>query len=465
MARRHVLATLLMFALVGTTVAAAEDPNAVRQEVADALKDPSLAFERYLTARLGEANATLAKTLARGGGSTSGNSGTLAASSSASSASLLSPAEAAQAATSLPPNLRVLVPAMSSGAERARRQAVFRTNLRRAALLNSQALRKVQAAGGSAADAPVYGVTDFSHLTPQEFRTLYLSKAFGQLKGRVDESDADAGVDAADAADASTNARRRLMQSNPSFQCKKKIKTFPFSKVVPPTTLDWRSVNGTSYVTPIRNQRSCGSCASFSTVVTLEAVSIRRSLARQSRNLGNAGTSISDGTDLSEQDFLDCWDPQTDECEGAMPSWYYDRATCKGVASEVDVPYKARDANACAAGVARDTLGLKGWFQPPTTDKGLKQAIAKAPVSIAIWAEDTFSMYRGGVMPCGTPDGSKQVNHAVAAIGWDASAFIVKNSWGTGWGDEGFVRLASGCAKGKSALNMHTPGYNVGVNF
>jgi len=260
------------------------------------------------------------------------------------------------------------------------------------------------------------------------------------------------------ASDADANADR------PALQCKKKIKTFPFSKVKPPTTFDWRSVNGTSYVAPIRNQHSCGSCASFATVVTLEALSIGRSLARQARGTANAGTSISNGTDLAEQDFLNCWDPSTDECDGAMPNWYYDRATCKGIATEADVPYKAKDANVCAV-VPRDTLGLKGWFQPPTTDLGLKQAITKAPVSIAIWAEDTFSMYRGGVMPCGTPDGSKQVNHAVAAIGWDASAFIVKNSWGTGWGDEGFVRLASGCAKGKSALNMHTPGYNVGVNF
>lgn len=419
-----------------------------------------------MTERLGEANATLARTLA--GGS---SDGLVAASTT--TAPLLSAAAAAQVAAALPPNLRVLVPAMSSGAERARRQSVFRTNVRRAAQLNAAALRKAQAAGTPAGDAPVFGLTDFAHLTPAEFRKLYLSQPFAQLKRQVDETEASASVSAADeqpgSSDEATGQRRRrrgrsLAQSGSGLQCNKRLKSSPFSRVTVPATWDWRKVGGTSYVTPIRDQRSCGSCAAFSTMVTLEAVAIGRTLAARSGKL-NAGTTASDATNLSEQDFLDCWNPRTDQCNGAMPSWYYDRAVCKGVALEADVPYRARDSNVCRTDVTRDTLGLKGWFEPAATDKALKQAVTKAPASIAIMAEDTFMLYAGGVLPCGTPGNIKGVNHAVAVIGWDASSFLVKNSWGRGWGDNGYFRLASGCAKGKSSMNMLTPGYNVGVNF
>ena len=60
------------------------------------------------------------------------------------------------------------------------------------------ALRKAQAAGTPAGDAPVFGLTDFAHLTPAEFRKLYLSQPFAQLKRQVDETEASASVSAAD---------------------------------------------------------------------------------------------------------------------------------------------------------------------------------------------------------------------------------------------------------------------------
>jgi hypothetical protein len=454
------------------TAAADADTDAARQEIADALANPAAAFERYLTVRLGEANATLASALAGRGGSGSG------------SGSLPSAAVADSAENALPPSLRVLVPAMSSGAERARRQAVFRANLRRADALNKAALRAARRAGTPAADAPVYGLTAFSHLTSDEFRRLYLGKPFAQLKGQVDMSGAeDASAVHDDNAAAHDDEmighgahaepgsglrrrrrRRRLAQTASALQCNKKLARFPYGTTNPPATFDWRNVKGTSYVTPVRDQQACASCVSFSTVVALEAISIRRRLAA-SRTVSAAGTSASSAVDLAEQDFLNCWNPTTDECQGALPSWYADRAVCKGVASERDVPYAARDANACAQ-VARDKLGLKGWYHPPVTDKGLKQAVFKsAPVAVAILAENSFGMYRGGVLPCGVPGAGRGVNHAVAVVGWDATSFVVKNSWGANWGDAGYVRLASGCARGKSSLNMHTSGYNVGVSF
>jgi len=483
------------------TTSEARDADATRQEVADALADPTAAFERYLAQRLGEAGAALAR------------------SSAADKLAPLSAVAAAAAAGALPPSLRELVPAMgSSGAERARRQAIFSANLREASALNAAALRDARARNQNPADAPVYGLTDYSHLTRDEFRRMYLGRPFAQIQSGASGEEAAAAAAAvaatsaapdeaaaageaaaaaataaasaaaapgeaaaageaagASAASASAGpgtrrrrrARRALAQAPPlpPFHCGKEV-AFPHARASVPSRHDWRNVRGVAYVTPVRSQGSCGSCAAFAVAAVLEAVSIRRVLAARRRRGAAAAAAappVAEAADLAESDFLDCWDPSTDQCEGAMPSWYLDRAVCKGVASERDVPYAARDGNACAA-VARDTLGLKGWFQVPVTERALKQAVFHGPVAVGIRAGGgALGLYQGGVIPCGTlADVKGYVDHAVTIIGWDAGSFIAKNSWGTGWGEGGYLRLASGCAKGESALNMLTDGgYNV----
>ena len=72
--------------------------------------------------------------------------------------------------------------------------------------------------------------------------------------------------------------------------------------------------------------------------------------------------------------------------------------------------------------------------------EALKQAVSKAPVSVAVEADSAvFQMYTGGVVDstaCGT-----SLNHGVLAVGYTDEYWIVKNSWGENWGEKGYVRI------------------------
>jgi hypothetical protein len=69
----------------------------------------------------------------------------------------------------------------------------------------------------------------------------------------------------------------------------------------------------------------------------------------------------------------------------------------------------------------------------------LKAALAEMPVSVCVDAEE-WQHYTGGIFSnCGT-----SLDHAVLAVGYDTSAFKIKNSWGTYWGESGYIRLAMG---------------------
>ena len=81
------------------------------------------------------------------------------------------------------------------------------------------------------------------------------------------------------------------------------------------------------------------------------------------------------------------------------------------------------------------------------SEADLVAAIAGRPVSVAVEADQaSFQHYRSGVMSgsCGT-----KLDHGVLAVGYDASAFIIKNSWGAGWGDHGYISLARGKYNGE----------------
>ncbi len=72
----------------------------------------------------------------------------------------------------------------------------------------------------------------------------------------------------------------------------------------------------------------------------------------------------------------------------------------------------------------------------------LKAAVSKQPVSVVIDASD-WQLYKSGIFECGeTKKG--QINHAVLLVGYDEEAWIVKNSWGNKWGEEGYIRLRMG---------------------
>lgn len=186
--------------------------------------------------------------------------------------------------------------------------------------------------------------------------------------------------------------------------------------------IDWREKGA---VTPVKNQASCGSCWAFSATGALEG-----------GNFVANGKLIS----LSEQQLVDC-DTQSSGCGGGLMDYAFEYVMAHGLCTEEDYPYHAKDED-CKDDKCESAISIKGYEDVPENDgAALKQAVAKAPVSVAIEADSmVFQMYKTGVIDstaCGT-----SLNHGVLAVGYAADYWIVKNSWGASWGDNGYVKIA-----------------------
>jgi len=193
-----------------------------------------------------------------------------------------------------------------------------------------------------------------------------------------------------------------------------------------PATVDWRSKGA---VTKVKDQGQCGSCWTFATTGVLEGF-----------------YQITKGKLLSfsEQQIVDC-DKNDDGCDGGDPVEALTYTADNGVELELTYPYKAEDGTCkFKKAVAIKTNGGSKLVTAKNTD-ALKTALVAQPVSVAIEAdEDTFQLYSSGVIKSGCGD---SLDHAVLAVGYTTvgsdEAFIVKNSWGTSWGQEGYVYLST----------------------
>jgi C1A family cysteine protease len=205
--------------------------------------------------------------------------------------------------------------------------------------------------------------------------------------------------------------------------------------------VDWVK-NGA--VNPIKNQGQCGSCWAFSTVGTLES-------AYQIA----AGKLYS----FAEQQLVDC-DRNNDGCSGGWPHTAYDRYYSNtGVCSESSYRYTARDgscrASSCEVLLPRGTV--TGHQNVGQTSSALKSALASQPVSVTVNAGQLQFASNGVV----TGSCRGQINHAVIAVGYGTDGldyFKIRNSWGTSWGEAGYIRLAqSGGSQGTACLLQDPP--------
>ncbi len=230
---------------------------------------------------------------------------------------------------------------------------------------------------------------------------------------------------------------RGIVPATTEGAVERKARGAPISRELP-GYYDWRDVDG---CTSIKNQGGCGSCWAFSTVGAMECA-----------------IKIKDGveTDLSEQWVVSC--NQDDwGCGGGWfahnyHQWKTDPCGGTGAVLEADFPYQALDLP-CHCPYPHEYL-LDEWAQVEgganiaDTDL-IKQAILDhGPVSVAVTVNDPFSGYGGGVFnACTTAD----VNHAVVLVGWDDSqgtngVWFLRNSWGPGWGEGGYMRIEYECS-------------------
>jgi C1A family cysteine protease len=202
-------------------------------------------------------------------------------------------------------------------------------------------------------------------------------------------------------------------------------------KAMAPSAIDWR-VRGA--VTGIKNQGQCGSCWSFSTTGNIE---------------GQWFLSGHPLTSLSEQELVSC-DSSDSGCGGGLPSnaftWLIDTQGGR-IVTEASYPYTAGNGYAAPCSGVGSQYGaqIAGFNYVTQSEAGIIAYTAQyGPVSIGVDAE-TWQNYYGGIM---TSCYGTQLDHAVLVVGYDLSSnppyYIVKNQWGTSWGEGGYIRLAYG---------------------
>ena len=190
---------------------------------------------------------------------------------------------------------------------------------------------------------------------------------------------------------------------------------------------DWRNVNGTNWITSIKNQGGCGSCTAFGTLAALEAV-VQIELGK-----------VFD-CDLSEAHLFSCGGGK---CNGGMAlSEATDYVKLYGVPDEPCFPYKAKDMLCSDTASNWKQRAVKASKGPTGGEAQIKNALVQyGPVLAAFTVYEDFSSYRSGIYE--HVWGSKEAGHAVAIVGYNDNPgyWICKNSWGSGWGENGYFRI------------------------
>jgi cathepsin L len=195
-----------------------------------------------------------------------------------------------------------------------------------------------------------------------------------------------------------------------------------------PEALDWREHG---FINPIKNQGQCGSCWAFSAILSIEGIYAK-----------NKGTLYV----LSEQNLVDC-DKTSYGCRGGLMDNAY-QSVIKDQGGffnlESDYPYTGKDGN-CHFYADKGYAQIKADYQVKPDEDSLKIAAATlGPIAIAIDASHiSFQLYRKGIydpLICS----SKNLDHAVGLVGYGTDGkdfWLVRNSWGTGWGEKGYIRM------------------------
>lgn len=215
-------------------------------------------------------------------------------------------------------------------------------------------------------------------------------------------------------------------------------------------SVDWRSKGA---VNAVQNQASCGSCWAFSAATTLES----EHFIKTNKLLK-----------FSEQQFVDCAGSFGNYgCNGGFQAGAFNYAAANYLMSETSYPYKGKD-QTCKYN-SRSNTGVKATsnkqVRPANQIAAMKTAIAQQPVSVLVEADrSAFQNYSGGIMnssACGT-----NLDHATAVVGYGTSSgtdyWIMRNSWGSWWGDQGYMKIAM--VEGKGICGVQQSVYTVTTN-
>jgi len=193
-------------------------------------------------------------------------------------------------------------------------------------------------------------------------------------------------------------------------------------------SVDWRQKNA---VTPIKDQGQCGSCWSFSTTGAVEGI--------YAINTGNL-------VSFSEEQLVECAGSYGNHgCNGGIMQYAFSYIMDKGITTETSYPYTSGTGVSGSCKPFTSVASLNSCYNVPTDELQLTYAIQNQPVSVSIEADSrSFQLYKSGVYndpACGT-----NLDHGVLAVGYGTmngqDYYIVKNSWSSSWGDEGYIYIA-----------------------
>lgn len=196
---------------------------------------------------------------------------------------------------------------------------------------------------------------------------------------------------------------------------------------------DWTT---SGCVAPVKNQGQCGSCWAFAAIAALESTYCLQ---------GNPLTLF------SEQQVVSC-DDVSGGCDGGFPGdgLNYVQKN-RGVCLEEAYPYESgesQETGECASSSCTlKPIAIQRVVTVPQSESGLVAALGGRPVAVGVAAgNNTWKQYKGGVV---SSCSSSQLDHAVLVVGYGGSStatpfFKIKNSWGTAWGESGYIRLRRG---------------------
>jgi len=216
-----------------------------------------------------------------------------------------------------------------------------------------------------------------------------------------------------------------------------------------PSSVNW--ANSSKYVTPVKNQGSCGSCWAFSATG-----------ATESRYAITTGVLNS----LSEQELVDCSDLYGNAgCDGGyMDSAFMYIKNNDGLALESQYAYTGKDGT-CTKELYKHYDPISGFkLVQHDNETAMMVAVVAGPISVGVQANQmAFQFYSSGILNgnCGT-----NIDHGVLVVGYGEQVldkyWIVKNSWGTDWGEDGYLRICRECdkngLKGECCINCE-PSY------